>query len=161
MPRFVFLVLILFVASFSLFAQEFRISKPLIEGSAVEITNLSGRVSVAVQTATAESSEDKHESSITIVALSEKGVREEEVHLTMGEKNTIEIAPANANKTINLTVLVPVRSRLSIETSAGAVDVSGNFESIDVKTDTGTVSTDIPDDAISYDFLWTRSRPRF
>jgi len=116
---------------------------------------------VAVQAPISASSEEKHESSITVVASSEKGVNEEEIHLTLGEKNTVEVAPAIANKTINLTVLVPIRSRLTIETGAGSVDVSGNFESIDVKTDTGTVSTDIPDDSVTYDLLWTRSRPRF
>ena len=65
------------------------------------------------------------------------------------------------NKQIDITVLVPIRSRVSVETRAGAVEVSGNFESVYVKTDTGTVSTDVPDDAISYDLLWTEAKPRF
>jgi len=73
----------------------------------------------------------------------------------------VEVDSSEPKKQINLTVLVPARSRLNIETGAGAVDVSGNFESIEVKTDTGTVNTDIPDDAIAYDMLWTQSKPRF
>jgi len=162
MSRFSFLVLIFFAASSSPYAQEYRISKPLIEGTAIEITNLSGRVSVGVQTATDETSEDrKPGGAITVIATSDSVVKESEVHLITGQKNTVAVEPVGKNKTINLTVLVPIRSRLTIETSAGAVDVAGNFESIDVTTDTGTVTTDIPDDAIAYDFLWTRSRPRY
>ena len=129
------------------------------DGTSIEITNLSGKVSVDVQPAGDQSSESK--GAVSIVATSHKGVTENEIKFDAGSRTTVDVVPAFPSKQIDITVLVPIRSRVIIETRAGAVEVSGNFESVDVKTDTGTVSTDIPDDAISYDLLWTEAKPRF
>jgi VWFA-related protein len=62
---------------------------------------------------------------------------------------------------IDLTVRVPARSRVFVETEAGAVDVVGNVEEAEAKTDTGTIRADVPMDALRYSFRWTLSRPRF
>ena len=62
---------------------------------------------------------------------------------------------------IDLTVRVPPRSRVFVETEAGAVDVVGNLASAEAKTDTGTIRADVPMDALRYSFRWTLSRPRF
>ena len=166
MQRFSFCCLIFFLASVSVLGQEYRVTKPLPAGIAVEIRNLSGRVSAGIASepganANGESVRAAPRGEITLIASSERGVSESEVRFATGARTTIEISPINQSKNINLTVLLPPRSSVKIETLAGAVDVSGNFESIDVKTDTGTISTDIPDDAITYDLLWTSSRPRF
>jgi VWFA-related protein len=61
---------------------------------------------------------------------------------------------------IDLTVRVPERSRVWVETEAGAVDVVGNWASAEAKTDTGTIRADVPLDALRYSFRWTLSRPR-
>jgi VWFA-related protein len=156
MQRFSFHILLLLTLSVPVLAQEYRISKPLAEGSTVHITNRSGRVSVGVQE-TAEGSKP----AISVLASSEKGVAESEIKLVEGARMSIEVAPSFETKQIDLAVLVPLRSRVVVETEEGAVDVAGNLESIDVTTETGTVTTDIPDDAITYDLQWTRSRPRF
>ena len=173
MQRFSFYLLLLAVFAIPAIAQEYRISKPLLPGATIQITNLSGRVSIAADNATpvvaAESSDSasaetpptEHPSTITLIATSDKGVAESEVKLITGPKTTVEIAPGYASKQINLTVTIPLRSRVTVETAAGAVDVSGNLESIDITTNTGTVSTDVPDDAVSYDFTWTEARPRY
>jgi VWFA-related protein len=60
-----------------------------------------------------------------------------------------------------LTVRVPARSRVWVETEAGAVDVVGNVAEAEAKTDTGTIRADVPLDALRYSFRWTLSRPRF
>ncbi|MEP6789050.1 MAG: VWA domain-containing protein, partial [Acidobacteriota bacterium] len=43
----------------------------------------------------------------------------------------------------------------------GAVEAVGNFASIEAKTETGTVITDVPAEELTYQFLWTESRPRY
>ncbi|MDT7806646.1 MAG: Ca-activated chloride channel [Acidobacteriota bacterium] len=62
---------------------------------------------------------------------------------------------------IDLMVRVPSRSRIFVETEAGAVDVVGNVAEAEAKTDTGTIRADVPLDALRYSFRWTLSRPRF
>ncbi|HEY0078299.1 MAG TPA: VWA domain-containing protein [Pyrinomonadaceae bacterium] len=62
---------------------------------------------------------------------------------------------------IDLTVRVPARARVKVETGGGAVDVIGNVESAEVLTDTGTIRADVPLDALKYSLQWTASRPRF
>src|ERR1044071_974046 len=61
---------------------------------------------------------------------------------------------------IDLTVRVPARSRVWVETEAGAVDVVGNVAEGQAKTDTGTIRADVPLDQLRYSFRWTLSRPR-
>src|SRR5215204_690668 len=62
---------------------------------------------------------------------------------------------------IDLVVRGPSRSRVYVETEAGAVDVVGNLAEAEAKTDTGTIRADVPLDALRYSFRWTLSRPRF
>ncbi|MDX6693596.1 MAG: Ca-activated chloride channel [Blastocatellia bacterium] len=62
---------------------------------------------------------------------------------------------------IDLIVRVPARARVKIESEAGAVSVGGNLSSAEVSTDTGTIHADVPVDALSFQFLWQASRPRY
>jgi len=62
---------------------------------------------------------------------------------------------------IDLTVHVPKRSRLKIETETGMVEVIGDLEVADVFTNTGTIHADVPLDLLKFKFLWQSSRPRF
>jgi VWFA-related protein len=62
---------------------------------------------------------------------------------------------------IDLTVRVPRRSRVKIESENGMVDVIGDFEVADVITNTGTIHADVPLDALKLKFQWQSSRPRF
>ena len=156
MQRFSFQILLLLTFCIPALAQEYRVSKPLVEGADIHVLNHSGRVSIGIQEAAEEG-----KSAISVAATSEKGVADSEVKVVTGQKTNVEVTPSFVGKQINLTVLVPLRSRVTVETDAGAVDVAGNLESIDVTTETGTVTTDIPDDLISYELLWTQARPRF
>ena len=127
----------------------------LAEGDTVEIVNRSGRVAVRAEPGTAEKPVTG-----TLVATSPTGVTEGEVKLNGGGNTNITVA-ADRGKRIDLIVTVPERTKLKIETAAGAVEVVGNFASVEAKTDTGTIVTDIPADDIKYNFLWTESRPRY
>lgn len=62
---------------------------------------------------------------------------------------------------IDLTVRVPKRSRVKIESETGMVDVIGDLEVADVITNTGTIHADVPTDALKLKFQWESSRPRF
>ncbi|HEX8336058.1 MAG TPA: VWA domain-containing protein [Pyrinomonadaceae bacterium] len=77
-----------------------------------------------------------------------------------GRKVTPSAAQVERER-IDLTVRVPARSRVWVETEAGAVDVVGNVAEAEARTDTGTIRADVPLDALRYSFRWTLSRPRF
>src|SRR5436190_24012442 len=62
---------------------------------------------------------------------------------------------------IDITVRVPKRARVRIESESGMVDVIGDFEVADVITNTGTIHADVPVEALKLKFLWQSSRPRF
>lgn len=72
----------------------------------------------------------------------------------------IEPPPAAPGLRIDISVRVPSRSRLRLETAEGEIRISGNFASVEAKTTTGTIITDIPTDDISYQMQWSQSRPR-
>lgn len=76
-----------------------------------------------------------------------------------GRKVTQSAAQVERER-IDLTVRVPARSRVWVETEAGAVDLVGNVAEAEAKTDTGTIRADVPLEALRYSFRWTLSRPR-
>lgn len=130
----------------SAYSQELRLSLNFTTGSTVEIVNKNGRVTVKTAP-----------SGFGIVASSAKGVSGSEVKIN-GSAITVS---ADKAKRIDLTVTLPERSDLKIETLSGAIEVSGNFASIEAKSDTGTLAMDVPADDLRYHFQWTESRPRY
>src|SRR5204863_5033055 len=62
---------------------------------------------------------------------------------------------------IDITLRVPKRARVRIESESGMVDVIGDFEVADVITNTGTIHADVPLEALKFKFIWESSRPRF
>lgn len=78
-----------------------------------------------------------------------------------GEKLQIDVKQRSEKDRIDIVVRIPVRSKVEVESRAGAVSVIGNLESALVRTDTGTIHADVPLDALKYDFLWEASRPRY
>jgi VWFA-related protein len=62
---------------------------------------------------------------------------------------------------IDLTVRVPKRARIKIESETGMIDVIGDFEVAEVVTNTGTIHADVPPEALKVKFQWESSRPRF
>lgn len=80
---------------------------------------------------------------------------------TKGNTLTIEVKDRPDKDRIDLTVRVPSRSKVKIESEAGAVDVVGNFEFAEVATNTGTIHADVPTEALKVNFTWSASKPRF
>src|SRR3984893_643359 len=115
------------------------------------IKNPNGRVSVI----TSKSEKDKS----TLVATS-AGAAVEPADVTVSG-NEITVRERRPQDRIDLTIHVPERSRVRIESETGMVDIVGDFEVADVLTNTGTIHADVPVDALKFKFLWQSSRPRF
>ena len=122
-------------------------------GETVEITNLHGRVFVRAD----ESSKDK----IMIEISSDKPLAASEITFDNSNGLKIEVMPQNTGARIDLTVKLPARARVRVTTGEGEVRVSGDLESAEAVTETGTIAADVPLDNLKYNFLWTASRPRF
>lgn len=159
-------------ASLSVHAQAYERELDTAETVELRIINRLGRVTVIAS--------DEQRKKVSVRAesagapVSEKDVRVE----SGGGRVTIEVERAGAEKSddgrkvagsqlraererIDLRVRVPIRSRVRVETDAGAVDVVGNIAEGVVKTGTGTIRADVPLDALRYSFKWTLARPRF
>src|SRR5688572_1682235 len=122
------------------------------EGGTIRILNLSGRVDVTARPDT---------TSATLTASSNDSIAEAELKIEAGGDIKIETAPSSPNKRIDISLAVPERVKLKIVTREGEVRVSGDLESVEAKTETGTIAADVPVDDLEYDFFWTASRPRF
>src|SRR5207237_4849369 len=115
------------------------------------IKNRTGRVTVI----TSDSEKDK----ATLQASSSGApVERRDVSVSGSE---IAVRERTAQNRIDLTVHLPKRSRVKIESETGMVDVIGDFEVADVLTNTGTIHADVPLDALKFKFLWQSSHPRF
>jgi len=124
------------------------------EKVSVVIANRNGRVSVLT---------GGDLKKVTVSATSNGvAVYPDDVQTTVkGANIDIVVRARSEQNRIDLTVRVPPRSRVSVSSDAGSVDVVGNFESAEVQTNTGTIHADVPLDKLNFDFLWHASRPRF
>ncbi len=153
--KLIFAILIIAFSVLTGFAQESTRNFQVESGGALEIVNRSGRVAVLAAPENASRSN-------VLTASAEGGVLDTEIKITSANgRTTITVAPSERQKRIDITLTVPERISLKIDTAAGAIDASGNFRSIDARTETGTIATDIPTDDLAYQLNWTESRPRF
>jgi VWFA-related protein len=113
------------------------------------IKNRNGRVSVVT------SDDEKSKASLQATSAG-AAVEPGDIGVSGGE-----ITVRERRERIDLTVHVPKRSRVKIETDTGMVDVIGDFETAEVLTNTGTIHADVPLDALKFKFLWQSSHPRF
>ena len=124
----------------------------------VVVRNRSGRVTIVAAPAEEELKVVRLKAESSGRPVAEGDVKAE----SAGGRIGIAVADSRAGADrVDLTLRVPARSRLRVETEAGAVDVSGPLGEAAVSTDTGTIRADVPTDAVAYDFRWTASRPRF
>jgi VWFA-related protein len=130
-------------------AQTFE--KELITGGKTLLTikNRNGRVSVVT------SDDEKSRASLQATSAGAP-IEAADVSVSASEINV-----RDRRDRIDLTVHVPKRARVKIETETGMVDVIGDFDVADVLTNTGTIHADVPLDALKFKFLWQSSHPRF
>ena len=122
------------------------------EGGTISITNLTGRVDVTAK---------PDMTTVGLTASSTDGIAENEIRVDEGGSLDIEAVPTGGTKRIDISLTVPERVRLKIETREGEVRLSGDFESVEARSETGTIAADVPVAHLKYDFFWTASRPRF
>lgn len=144
------------IVFFAFTAQAQQLDRDLdfrINGSIV-VTNFYGKVNV--------SAEEEQETKVSLKAESSQTFSDSDFKITSKDgRLQIVVAPENQKARIDLSLKIPLRSKVRVETRAGEVRIAGNVESADVVTETGTISTDVPLDALKFDFLWTTSRPRY
>jgi len=137
-------------------AQDVTRELKISAGSTVEIVNRYGRIGIKAETVT-----DEKTPSGKLIASSPKGVSDGEIKIvSAGGRTTVTVATTDPRKRIDLVLTLPERSNIIVQTVAGAVEVDGNFASVAASTDTGTVAVDVPDEDITYNLLWTESKPR-
>ncbi len=152
-----FLTTLALVAGFgpSAIGQSYKQELETPEKVSVSIKNPDGRVTIiAADEQQKKISLEANSSGLTI---DPSDVKVE----SKGENITINVSGRGEKNRIDLIVRVPLRSKVQVESDAGAVDVIGNLESALVKTDTGTIHADVPLDAVKFDFVWEASRPRY
>jgi VWFA-related protein len=153
--HYILLVIILF--SLGCLAQDLERELALKAGGTVEIVNHYGRVS-----AKAEASSDEQPLSGLMTAKLPAGVPTSSVKSTGGAGHVvITVDPDDMKQRIDVVLILPERTAIKVKTLSGAVEIAGNFASIDVTTDTGTVAVDVPDEDLKYQFIWTESKPRY
>ncbi len=154
------LFLIIFFA-FGVQAQTFQREFSLSANGAVEIVNLYGRVEISADEPekTDENGEAKESGKALLTA---ENIREGDLKI-VSENNHLSITanPTDTKSRVDLTLKIPQRMRVRVETDEGEVRLSGDIASADVKSQTGTISTNVPLENLKYDFVWTESRPRF
>jgi VWFA-related protein len=119
--------------------------------STLTIKNRNGRVSVIA-------SDDEELKPLLQATSPGAPIEPRDVSISGGE---ITVRERPARDRIDLTVRVPARTRVKIESESGMVDVIGDLALAEVTTNTGTIHADVPLDDVKFKFLWQASRPRF
>ncbi len=166
MKFFTLFFIIFFV--FTVRAQSLQREFPLAENASIEITNLYGRVRVVAdeakksdeKTIAADDTEKTEEVKNAVLTAENAGEADLKI---VTAKNNLEILvqPASEKSRIDLTLKIPARMRVRVQTAGGEVFISGDVATAIVKTDTGTIAANVSLDDVHYDFVWTESRPRF
>jgi hypothetical protein len=153
--RFLPLLLLLAAISSPAFAQGFKKEIEAPEKVNLSVKNVDGRVSVIAS--------EEQQKKVTIDARSTGlPIETEDIKVeTKGSEINIEVRARGEKDRIDLTVTIPIRSKVNVEGQAGAVDVIGSVESAKVSTDTGTIHADVPLDAVKFNFFWEASKPRY
>jgi VWFA-related protein len=148
-------LLLLPAASGAVSAQSFKRELETSDKVSLSVKSRSGRVSVMAS--------DEQKKNVIIEASSNGAlVESSDVHaVAKGGSVAIEVRERPEKDRIDLVVRIPARSKVTIETQAGSVDIVGNVELANVTTNTGTIHADVPLDAVKFDFVWSASKPRF
>src|SRR6266508_5278187 len=135
-------------------AQTYRQEIETAEKVFLSVKSRNGRVSVIAS--------DEQTKNVTIEARSDGAFDSADVHaVTKGNTVNIEMRDRADKDRIGLTVRIPSRSKVNIETQAGSVDIVGIVESAAVSTNTGTIHADVPLEALKFNFIWSASKPRY
>jgi VWFA-related protein len=148
------LVLLVSVA-FSVAGQSYQRELDTPEKVSISVKSLNGRVSVV-------SSDEQLKKVMIDASSSGAAVDATDVQIeAKGASIDINVRDRSERDRIDLTIRIPARSKVKVESLSGAVDVVGNVEAAEVQTDTGTIHADVPLEALQFKFLWQASKPRY
>jgi len=133
-------------------AQTYRHEVVTGDKTSVSVKSRNGRISVIAT--------DDQVKKVSIEATSAGALVDQADVLTVAKGGDVNITVRDRREKdrIDLVVRVPARSKVKIESEAGAVDVVGNLESAEVSTNTGTIHADVPLDAVKFNFMWSARR---
>lgn len=146
---------LLLVGYCPVFSQSFQRELDSPERVSLFIKNRNGRVSVLAS--------EKQQKKISVEANS-TGMPLDSTDVQIEAKGgsiEINVRDRGERDRIDVVARIPVRSKVKVESEAGAVDIVGNFEAAEVETNTGTIYADVPLEALKFSFLWQASRPRY
>ncbi len=159
------MLLIFFTAAVLGAAQQLSRSFAITAGARIEIVNLAGKVDVQTNNKperAAGSSDSAHVSDqMLITASSPEPIAESDIKITSSSSSVqVQVRPSDVKKRIDLSIALPPRMRVKVETTEGEVRIAGDLISMEVRTRTGTIAADVPTAFVSYMLRWTASRPR-
>ncbi len=154
-----------FVASIgAVTAQELTKSFQVATGARVEVINRYGKVVIEAseEPEVSEDSSSAGSGTVVLTAAGKSGFGPKDLNISSTSSLiVIEVKPSSTSARIDISLKIPPRMRVNVETGEGEVRVAGNVLSADVKTGTGTIAADIPTTEVRYSLRWTASRPRF
>ncbi len=138
----------------------------LQNGGTIGIINHFGRVDVSAELKKEETegaaADETKLSKVRLTATSSEVIIESEIKVDAATgRIRITVESKDPSKRIDLSLIIPERSNINIETLDGEIRVSGNLRSIEAKTVTGTIAVDVPVEDVNYRLFWTASRPRY
>jgi len=153
--RLLAVIALLVLSGSTVWAQGYLQELDTPETVSLSLKNRDGRVSIIAS----EERQNKVtiEASSTGAAVTSRDVKIEK----KGGSVEIRVSDRPQKDRIDLVVRIPSRSKVDVESEAGAVDIVGNFEAAAVRTNTGTIHADVPLEALKFNFLWQASRPRY
>jgi VWFA-related protein len=152
---FTMLVFGLLLTASTVSAQSYKDERDTPDRVNLTVKSRNGRVSVIAA--------EEQQKRVTIEAVSAGMAIESRDVATVVKGGSVSIdVRARAEKDrIDVTVRIPIRSKVTVESEGGMVDIVGNVEEAQVTTNTGTIHADVPLDALKFAFDWTASRPRY
>src|SRR6266498_216638 len=136
--RLLAVIALLVLSGSTVWAQGYLQELDTPETVSLSLKNRDGRVSIIAS----EERQNKVtiEASSTGAAVTSRDVKIEK----KGGSVEIRVSDRPQKDRIDLVVRIPSRSKVDVESEAGAVDIVGNFEAAAVRTNTGTIHADVP-----------------
>jgi VWFA-related protein len=163
--NFIFLIFAMVVSVQAASAQRLNRAFTITPGGRIEVVNFYGRVEAFTETPAdgeAPAATTITNGKITLTATSDSAILANDVKIVAnGGEVRIEVKPADSKKRIDISIAMPPKMRVKIETREGEVLVTGDVISAEVRTNTGTIAADVPTDDLKYALNWTSSKPRF
>ncbi len=135
------------------YAQSLERNFSLQTGGTIEVKNYYGRIAVQAGA--------EQENTVIVKINSDSSLAESDLQIDFStSKLKIETTPKTSNARIDISLQIPIRSNVRLETDQGQISIAGDFDEAEAQSNTGTIYAEIPVADLKYKFLWSASRPR-